>query len=327
MDSMFFSFSEDKIKCELCPNGCVLKDGATGLCGARKRNGDTIVIPYSGIISSSGLDPIEKKPLYHFKPGSRIFSVGFFGCTLHCGFCQNYSISQSYPGKSSGYQSPEEIISFLKGNDLSSIAFTYSEPTLHYEWVLETAKLCRQNGINTVLVTNGYLNAKPAELLLEHIDAANIDMKSASNEFYEKICSGKIVPVKEFIKVAYGKKVHIEITTLVITDTNDDISECIEIRDFISGISTDIPYHISRYRPEYKFEKPATPVSTINRWIKTAKEKLDFVYGGNIMESGETYCKKCNNLLVDRAGYSTIINGLKKDGTCSKCGGMNYFIM
>lgn len=287
MENDLFLKKGDKVQCLLCPNGCLLNEGQFGMCKVRKREEDKIINFYNGIISAAHLDPIEKKPLYHFMPKTMIYSIGFFGCTLKCQFCQNYSISQidqieKYYILQNKRHTPEDIVNYLIKNKLTSIAFTYSEPTLYYEWVLETAKLCKKNNIKTVLVTNGYLNEKPAEILLEYIDAANIDLKSAKDDFYKKICSGKINPVKRFIEIAFRMGVHIEVTTLVIRDTNDDISECIEISDFLSKLSKDIPYHISRYFPNYNFNLPPTDTTIIYKWIEEAKKRLNFVYGGNL---------------------------------------------
>jgi len=325
-DTLFIQKGED-LQCVLCPNYCVLKDEQFGLCHIRKRQKDKIFNPYSGIISSASIDPIEKKPLYHFLPKTSIYSVGFFGCTLKCQFCQNHLISQVTPDEDIHKVSPNEMLNYLMKNKLSSIAFTYSEPTLYFEWVLEVAKLCKKNNIKTILVTNGYLNPKPASILLEYIDAANIDLKSSKIEFYKKVCFGKIDPVKEFIKIAYQKKVHIELTTLVVTNTNDDIEECKEITDFIASISKDIPFHISRYHPQYKFTEPPTPLGTINSWITEAKKKLNFVYGGNISELGNTYCKNCGELLIEREYYDILIKNLSNDGKCKKCSEFNNFVM
>ena len=327
MNDFLFKIKGEKLQCLLCPNLCVLNEGQYGLCKTRKRIKDKIVNPYSGIISSSGVDPIEKKPLYHFMPNSSIFSVGFFGCTLKCQFFQNYSISQYHPDENGQKTSPKEMVYLLKERNLKSIAFTYSEPLLYYEWVLETAILCHENNIKTILVTNGYLNPKPAEELLKHIDAANIDLKSGKDDFYKEICSGKLEPVKKFIEIAYKSKVHIEITTLIVTDTNDSIEEIIEILDFISSLSSDIPYHISRYHPDYNFNKPATPVSTIDKFIELSKKKLNYVYAGNIMGNSDTFCKKCNELLVRRNYYTTSIHKLDKNGKCTKCGTDNNFVL
>jgi pyruvate formate lyase activating enzyme len=315
------------MQCTLCPNYCLLSNGKFGLCGIRKNENNSIINPFSGIISSSSIDPIEKKPLYHFMPGTNIYSVGFWGCTLHCQFCQNYSISQFQPQSNNKKITPKEIVNYLIKNDYKSIAFTYSEPTLYFEWVLETAKLCKKNNIKTVLVTNGYLNQKPAEILLEYIDAANIDLKSSKDEFYKKICNGKIEPVKKFIELTYKKSIHIEITTLVITNTNNDIEECNEITDFISSLSPDIPFHISRYRPEYQFNEPPTDEKIITKWILEAKKKLNYVYGGNIFEYSDTNCKNCGEILIKRNGYSISVINVDKNGNCNHCNKLNNIIM
>jgi pyruvate formate lyase activating enzyme len=325
MDDKLFILKNDKVQCLLCPNKCVLNDGQFGLCNIRKREKDKIVNPYSGILSGSSMDPIEKKPLYHFMPKTSIYSVGFFGCTLKCQFCQNYSISQTTPIGNEEKITPKEMVNYLIKNNIKSIAFTYSEPTLYYEWVLETAKLCKKEGIKTVLVTNGYLNPNPAEMLLEYIDAANIDLKSSKDDFYKKYCSAKIDPVKKFIEIAFSKNVHVEITTLVITGTNDDISECIEISDFIASISKDIPFHISKYYPCYKLDAPATKVETILEWVKEAKSKLNYVYGGNIADEGNSYCKNCKEILIERKGYFINILNIDSNGKCKKCCVDNYF--
>ena len=328
MSDLLFKAKGDKVECLLCPNLCVLNEGKFGLCKTRKNEKGRIINPYSGIISSSGVDPMEKKPLYHFIPNSTIFSVGFYGCTLKCQFCQNYSISQYHPDPDSEKKvSPEDILYLLKEKNLKSIAFTYSEPSLYFKWVKETAELCQKNNIKTVLVTNGFLNPEPAKELLKHIDAANIDLKSARDEFYKKICSGKIEPVKEFIRIAYKLKVHIELTTLIITDTNDSVKETNDIIDFISSLSTDIPYHISRYHPCYNFDKPSTPMTTIQKLIDLSKKKLNYVYGGNIGGFSDTFCKKCKTPLVKRDFYNTSINNLDPDGKCMKCGTDNNFVL
>jgi pyruvate formate lyase activating enzyme len=328
MSNILYKVKGDKIQCLLCPNLCLLNDGQFGICKTRKRENDKIINPYSGVISSSGIDPMEKKPLYHFFPGSAIFSVGFFGCTLKCQFCQNYSISQFHPEDYNNNKlSPEDVVYLLKEKNIKSIAFTYSEPLLYHEWVLKTSILCRKNNIKTVLVTNGFINQEPAEEILEYIDAANIDLKSSKNDFYKKICSGKVESVKEFIRTAFKKKVHIEVTTLVITDTNDSIEEFNEITDFISSISEDIPFHISRYHPSYNFNKEATPIKTLEKLIEFSQKKLNYVYGGNMLGYSDTLCKKCNEILIKRDFYTTSIRSLDKNGNCKKCGSFNNFIV
>lgn len=327
MSNLLYKKNKDKVQCLLCPNLCMLNDGQYGLCKTRKRENDEVINPYSGIISSSGVDPMEKKPLYHFMPGSAIFSVGFYGCTLKCQFCQNYSISQYHPDNTHEKVSPKDIVYLLKEKNLKSIAFTYSEPLLYHEWVMETSILCRKNNIKTVLVTNGFINQEPAEEILKFIDAANIDLKSGRDEFYKKICSGRLEPVKKFIGIAYKMKVHIELTTLVITDTNDSIEEFNDITNFISSISEDIPFHISRYHPDYNFNKEATPINTLNKLIEHSKKKLNYVYGGNMLGYSDTKCKKCSEVLVKRDFYNTSVKKLDKSGKCMNCGTFNNFVV
>lgn len=316
----------NKIQCDLCPNSCKPDNLKFGACNIRENINSKIINPYEGIISSSSLDPIEKKPLYHFLPGTKIYSVGFFGCTFKCQFCQNYAISQSIPRTNQAI-TPEEFVDFLIKNNYKSIAFTYSEPLLYYEWVYKTSKLCKEYGVKTVLVTNGYINPEPAKELLNFIDAANIDFKSSKDEFYIEMCSGRLEPVKDFIKIAFDKNVHIEITTLVITDLNDHIEECFEISEFISLLSKDIPYHISKYHPAYKLNKRPTSESTIMEWTMEASRRLNYVYAGNVSFSNDTHCKNCGNILINRDFYKTEIKNLNEDGSCKQCSTDNKIIL
>lgn len=329
MDIKLYKKENDKIKCLLCPNNCKLSENQIGVCGVRRRENDKIINPYLGIISSSSIDPIEKKPLYHFYPGSTIYSIGFFGCTLKCKFCQNWQISQKLPSDIDSIKriKPEDFVLFLKRNNLYQVAYTYSEPLLYYEWLLEVVRLCKENGIKNVLVTNGYLNKEPAIELLKFIDAANIDLKGSDNEFYKKNCAGKIDPVKDFIKIAFDSRVHIEMTTLVITDTNDTIQDCKQIVDFIKSISKNIPFHISKYHPAFQFLKRATPESTIKEWVEYARKHLNFVYAGNVSFDNDTFCLNCHSLLIKREYYFVEIVNLDKSGNCKKCGVKNNIII
>ncbi len=329
MNIELYTKENDKIKCLLCPNNCKLLEGQIGACGIRRAENNKITNPYLGVISSTNLDPIEKKPLYHFHPGTQIYSIGFFGCTLKCQFCQNWQISQESPSAFDNIKKimPKDFVSFLKKNNLTQIAYTYSEPLLYYEWVLEVAKLCRETGIKNILVTNGYLNQAPAKELLKFIDAANIDLKGADDQFYKKDCSGKIEPVQNFIKIAYDLNVHIELTTLVITDTNDSIEDCKKIVEFILSISKNIPFHISRYHPAYKFSKRATDEATIKEWVGYARKYLNFVYAGNVSFDNDTFCYNCKSLLIKREFYLTKLINLNKQGNCSKCGTDNNIIL
>jgi len=314
------------LECNICPNRCKLKENQTGKCKSRKVVDENIVDIYSGIITSTNIDPIEKKPLYHFYPGSRIFSIGFYGCTMSCKFCQNYSISQiTSPLDISAKKSPSKILQLLKQNDFNMVAATYSEPLLHFEWLLDFFKLCKSENIKTVLVTNGYINIENARKLFPYIDAMNVDLKSSKNDFYNKICGANISPIKEFIIEGYKEKIHTEITTLVITDTNESVEECNEVTDFIQLISKDIPFHISRYFPTYKMVNPTTPIKTIEEWVSIAKKKLNYVYGGNIGIFSNTNCPECGSILIKRNSYGINVENLKKDDSvikCKNCGGI-----
>ncbi len=318
-----FKQADRALKCLLCPTGCTLTPGSSGHCGVRYSDGTKITNRLLGVISSASLDSIEKKPLYHFLPGSGVYSVGFYGCTLRCGFCQNYSISTVTPQSPQRQISPVDFVEMILSTKYRSVAFTYSEPTLYFEWVLETASLLRRSNINTVLVTNGYLNPEPAEILLSVIDAVNVDLKGGDDHFYSSVCGGHIDPVKEFIRIAYSRCKIVEVTTLVIPGFNDDDRHMETIVDFIGSVSDQIPFHISRYHPAYKFNAPVTPDKTIDRWIEYSKKSLKYVYGGNCESSSNTYCYSCGNELVSRMAYRTTV---LSDFKCKKCGTDNYGI-
>lgn len=312
------------IRCMICPNACLFtQDKQRGMCSVRVLKNGKIINQAHGIITGQSFDPIEKKPLFHFNPGSSVFSIGFLGCSFHCEFCQNHRISQVNPPFKGQPISSNDLMYFVREKNINQIAFTYSEPTIHYEWLLNTVKACRESGIKTILVTNGYLTRNAADELLNYIDAINIDLKSWSAHFYKQYCKGKIEPVKEFIKLAYKKHIHIEITTLVIDKANDSLEECNEICDFIAGISKDIPFHISKYFKTYKMNNDTTPDETVYKWLEIAKTKLNYVYGGNISTENNTLCKDCKSLLIERQNYTTTMHGISPNGECRRCGGYN----
>lgn len=318
---MAFSVKDEEgIICTLCPKGCRISDGNFGDCGIRKNENNNLSLPFYGLPSALNIDPVEKKPLYHFYPGARIFSIGFFGCSFHCPFCQNYSISQKpFADSSYPFLSPEDLIKLVKRNGLSLLAFTYSEPLVHFEYLLETSILAKENDIKTVLVTNGYINKKPAKELLPFVDALNIDLKSFSNTFYRDELSGSLKPVLDFISLA-NEFCHIEVTTLVIPDKNDSMEEISDISKFISSLSPDIPLHISAYYPVYKYRFPPTSVRTIELSVKTALKYLNYVYPGNTGSlNSNTHCPECSSLLVERRGYYVKPVGISS-GICSSCG-------
>jgi len=274
-----------KIVCEICPHRCNLEEGQVGICRARSNSGGVITSENYGLVTSLSLDPIEKKPLYRFYPGSYILSVGSFGCNLHCQFCQNYRISMADKEEAEYvYMSPEELVDRAqklvdKGN--IGLAFTYNEPLISYEYVYVCAKFAREKGLKTVLVTNGYINEKPLLEILPLIDAMNIDLKSFSAEFYRRI-GGGLEDVKRTISLC-ADKCHVEVTTLIIPGVNDSPQEMRELSTWLASVDPEIPLHISRFFPCYQMmdKKPTSP-DAVYALADIAKEKLHYVYVGNI---------------------------------------------
>jgi len=288
----FFLIDKEFVRCGLCPNNCEIKSGYFGACGVRGNKGGKGIIPFYGFITALAVDPIEKKPLYRYKPGSKILSLGFAGCNLRCPFCQNWHISQNTDSKGR-WMKPEEVISTALKQDLS-IAYTYSEPLVHIEYILDCMALARKHGITNVLVTNGCINAEPAAEILALTDAANIDLKSFSADTY-RILNGVhnkkpdiLQTVLEFIKLGCKMGIHIEITTLVVPGLNDSEEELNSIADFIFSLTeTDktnpgIPWHLTAYHPDYRWNAPPTDPDFLRKIAKKAREKLQFVYTGNI---------------------------------------------
>lgn len=320
---MFYDKLDGKgVKCRLCPHECVIADGKSGICLARANSGGVLYSLSYGEVVSVNLDPIEKKPLYHFYPGSRILSVGSLGCNFKCGFCQNWEISQNAPGSVPARDAgPEELLETARKHGSIGIAYTYNEPLINYEWVKECSQVFRKNGLKNVLVTNGYINGKPLEELLPFIDAANIDVKSFDAKFYEKMCRARLKPVLETVKTFVSAGKHVEITDLLIPDENTGKKEIEALVNWIASLSPDIPLHFSRYFPSYKSEIPATEIRELVEAYETAKEKLHYVYIGNIMEKkyNQTLCPECKSAVVGRNGHGAVVKGIK-DGKCAKCG-------
>lgn len=322
----FFEKKEkQKVQCLLCPHYCLLKNGEQGKCLVRKNiNGDLLSENYERICSVS-IDPIEKKPLYHFYPGKDILSIGSVGCNLKCKFCQNYQISQTdvdhYPFLKS-YTSKEIVESALKHSSNIGIAYTYNEPIIWYEYVMETAKLAHENGLKNVLVSNGFINPAPLDELIKVFDAFSIDLKGFTEDFYRDFTDSKLEPVKEaLIKLANSGK-HLEITNLVITGINDDEAVFKQMIDWIVvNCGKNTVLHISRYFPMFKIDNLPTSQSKLESLFTIAKEQLNFVYLGNIKtDNGQnTHCPQCNQLLISREGYDVQIENINKWGNCQKC--------
>lgn len=317
-EAIFYSkLNNRKVRCELCPHYCVLDIGQTGICMGRKNiDGKLFAVNYGEVISMA-IDPIEKKPIFHFYPGSRIFSVATYGCNMRCPFCQNYSISQYK--QETNYLSPEELFNLVLSYKLNMISFTYTEPFIWYEYIYDFSVI--SNGrLKIVLVTNGMINEKPLIQLLPYISAMNIDLKSMNEEYYKKTLKGDLNTVKRTIEISH-KKTHIEITNLLITDENDSDKDIQEVINYLSNLDKNIPLHFSRYFPHYKYNKKETPLERLRYAYDAAKEKINYVYLGNtLLEDVEnTYCPDCKTLLIERYLYRIKIKNIK-EGKCSNCG-------
>lgn len=280
--AMFYEKYKDKIHCFLCPHNCVIEDGHYGKCNVRTHeNGELFTINY-GEITSAALDPIEKKPLYYFRPSSQIFSVGSFGCNFTCSFCQNYNISQS-KAKSDFVPKEKLVEIILTTKNNIGVAFTYNEPSIWYEYVYDCAKLLKETDPNAavVLVTNGYISEEPLKELLPYVDAMNIDLKSFNNRYYKGLCGGSLEPVLKTIEIA-AKACHVEITTLLVSGENDNLEEVEEIAKFINSVDHEIPLHLSRYFPRYKHESLPTDIGFMRRAEEVARRHLSRVVLGNV---------------------------------------------
>lgn len=270
-----------KVHCHLCPNECVISDGGRGACGVRANKDGTLYTEVYNKTTGIALDPIEKKPLYHYHPGKNILSLGTRGCNFHCDFCQNWHISQEIDVPTQEITS-QQVVDKAKSLGSFGIAYTYNEPFIWYEFVLDTAKLAKQNGLKNVLVTNGYVNMEPLEGMLPYIGAMNIDLKSFNEDFYRKICNGRLKPVLDVIKRSV-RSCHVELTTLIIPTFNDSKTEIKNMVNWIyNNLGSKVPLHFSRYFPCYEMTIPPTPVETLKMAERIAKEKLKYVYIGNV---------------------------------------------
>lgn len=280
--AMFYEKLKDKIHCYLCPHNCVIDNGHIGKCNVRSHEAGELYTLNYGEVTSIALDPIEKKPLHYFKPGSNILSVGSFGCNFVCGFCQNYNISQ-YKAKSQFLPKEKLVEIVLTSENNIGVAFTYNEPSIWYEYVYDCAKPLKEtdNNSSVVLVTNGYISEEPLKELLPYVDAMNIDLKAFSNRYYDEVCGGSLKPVLNSIEIA-SKECHVEVTTLLVSGENDNLDEVEEIAKFLGNIDKDIPLHLSRYFPRYKLDNPATDVGFMFKAKDVAEKYLNRVKLGNI---------------------------------------------
>jgi len=311
-------------ECRLCPHFCKIAEGRTGICGVRKNTGDRIELTTYGVISGYSYDPVEKKPLYHFFPGSTILSIGSYGCNMRCDFCQNWHISR----KDGGGQAPDMTPERIAGEAVSypgniGVAFTYNEPVIWFEFVRDVALKVKEKGLCTVLVSNGFVNPGPLNEIIGFTDAFNIDLKAFNNDFYRRLTGAEIGPVMNSLKQIAKAGRHLEITTLVITGRNDTAEEMSRQAQWIAGeLGADTPLHLSRYFPNYKRDDPPTPRETLKILHETASKYLNYVYTGNITSSAwqDTRCRKCGTTVTERTGYATRLFNLDEKGRCIKCG-------
>jgi pyruvate formate lyase activating enzyme len=324
----YFRIVDKRIECRLCPHFCRIAEGQTGICGVRKNNGKEIELITYGVISGYALDPVEKKPLYHFFPGHNILSIGSFGCNMRCDFCQNYHISQSVPESAKKGISPEElVVSALAAENNIGLAFTYNEPMVWYEFIKDVSLAVKNAGMKTVIVSNGYVNSEPLEDIISFTDAFNIDLKAFSNSSYKILTGAGIDPVMDSLKQIAASGKHLEITSLIIPGHNDSEHDMQKQTEWIAAeLGRHVPLHLSRYYPTYKRDDPATSHQTLEKLYRIASGVLDHVYMGNT-RSGDgqnTKCPVCRQMVTVRSGYNTSTMNLDKDGNCTSCGTRVY---
>ena len=313
------------VQCYLCAHNCKIADSKFGVCGVRQnKEGTLYTLVYAQAIAAH-IDPIEKKPLYHFLPGSTSFSVATIGCNFKCGFCQNWEISQASKTDADiavGTElMPEDIVRQAKKNKCLSISYTYTEPTIFFEYAYQTAKLAKEQRLYNNFVTNGYMSKQALDTIAPYLDAANVDLKSFSEGFYNKNCKAHLQPVLD--SIAYMKQlgIWVEVTTLIVPGENDSKDELKSIAKFIAALDKDIPWHISRFHPNYQFlEYAPTSIDTLREALQIGKDcGLRYIYLGNVSEGSDTHCPECNELLVKRTYFYTEKVNLKKD-KCPCCG-------
>lgn len=306
--SLYIRLDAQAVRCQLCAHNCKIQEGKFGFCGVRQNIKGALYTHNYGKLVAVNVDPIEKKPLNHFFPGSSAFSIASAGCNFRCGFCQNWQISQlnflkDHPGQDF---SADKVIELAKRNNCKSVAYTYTEPTIFFEFALEAAILAKKQGIANIFVTNGYMTDKAIIMLKPYLDAANVDLKFFKESSYQRVCSAKLAPVLDSIRLLHDAGIWIEITTLVIPGENDSVEELSGIAKFIAGISKDIPWHVSSFHADYKFTSyPGTPEQTLKAAYDLGKAQgLRYVYAGNIYGWGQdTYCAQCKKLLIKREGF------------------------
>jgi len=324
-EAKFWKAEKGRVRCGLCPHSCLIAEGKRGICGVRENRGGTLYSLIYGKASSIHVDPIEKKPLFHFKPGEMVLSLGTVGCNFRCEHCQNFAISQA------DADSPllremraEEIPRLCTLEGCGGVAWTYNEPTIWHEFTLDSSRLAKERGLFTVYVTNGYIQEEPLKEIARYLDGMNIDIKAFREDFYRKVCKAHLEPVLRAAELAYRLAVHVELTYLIIPTMNDSTEEITEFTRWVCDhLSPDVPVHFTRFHPDYKMlNLQSTPMETMNMAYDIAlREGLRFVYLGNVPYSSRenTYCPSCGALVVERMGYRILTKGLRGD-RCASCG-------
>jgi pyruvate formate lyase activating enzyme len=318
--------SASEVRCLLCNHRCLIEDGKSGVCRVRLNRGGTLYSLVYGKVVAENIDPIEKKPLFHVRPGTSSYSIATCGCNFRCLHCQNHEISQM-PREAQrivGFDlAPEEAVKRALGAGCSSISYTYTEPTIYFEYALDVAKLAREKGLLNVFVTNGYMTQEALAAFHPFLDAANVDLKAATDEFYRRICGARVEPVRESIRAMRRLGIWVEVTTLIIPGLNDDPEGLREIARFLLSVGPEVPWHVSAFHPTYRLtDRPRTPVDTLRRAREIGlKEGLRFVYSGNVPgEEGEnTSCPACGEGLIRRFGFRVLENRIRQ-GRCPECG-------
>jgi pyruvate formate lyase activating enzyme len=325
-EGLFYKKLENKIvQCHICPRNCVIPVGKRGFCGVRENRDGTLYALSYGRLVSIHIDPIEKKPLFHFLPSTTAFSIATAGCNLRCKFCQNWEISQRKPEEVNyTYIEPQDLVKRIKESGSPTIAYTYTEPTIFYEYMLETAKLAKKEGLKNIMHSCGYINEEPLRELIKYLDAANIDLKGFSEDYYSKLSEATLGPVLNTLKILKSAGVHLEITTLILPGFNDDPDTLTKMCLWIAeNLGQDTPIHFSRFFPMYKLlSLNPTPVESLERARNIAMDSgLKYVYIGNVVghPAENTYCPKCKQLLIERRGYFILQNNIQ-NGKCKFCG-------
>ncbi|OGS37316.1 MAG: AmmeMemoRadiSam system radical SAM enzyme [Elusimicrobia bacterium RIFOXYB2_FULL_49_7] len=321
--------SDENVQCDLCAHHCLLAVGDTGRCRVRRNERGKLMSMVYADVSAVGLDPIEKKPLFHFLPGSETYSIATLGCNFRCSFCQNAALSQAENWDNGARRiMPAELVEEAVSSGTTSISYTYSEPTVFFEYAYDCGQLARRRGLKNIFVTNGFMGEASYPYLLEFLDAANIDLKSFREETYRTVMGGRLRPVLENIRWFYANRIHLEVTTLLVPGLNDSENEIREMARFLVSVSPDIPWHISRFHPDYRMtDRPKTAPNALLRARDIGREEgLAYVYTGNLdgaEATGHTECKSCGKRLITRVGYQSKVLMTKK-GTCHSCGERLY---